>query len=91
MSAPNADFAIIQRQHCGPFETSTRCAKHQPECDCGKPSEIIYKDNVRDSDTWFYRECEDCLRHLCETCGDREPDSLCDDCANERVRNAEEG
>ena len=46
-------------------------AKYQPLCDaeaCSEPAAIDWKDDPRNSDTWFYSECcqADCENNLCE-------------------------
>lgn len=54
-----------------------RCAKHQPRCsvvDCGAPAKVDWKDDPRDSDTWFFVECEYCEAVFCETHVDENPE-----------------
>jgi hypothetical protein len=48
---------------------ATRRAKHQPLCgevDCTEPAEVEWKDDHRNSDTWFYKDCEVCEQYYCE-------------------------
>ena len=62
---------LATNDYTGPFEQQTRCAKHQPVCnECDKPAEILWKDNLDQSDTWFYQQCIKCDSHLCHDCYD---------------------
>ena len=78
------DFLVSHEQHCGPFDHTKKQAKHQPICesgDCDAPAEIIWKDDPRNSDTWFYRRCDVCDEFLCPDCHDEGEDAtLCIAC-----------
>lgn len=60
----------LPNPHTGPFEKTTRCAKYQVMCnDCGEfAAKIIWKDDLRDSNTWFFETCESCDQAYCEDC-----------------------
>lgn len=84
------DHIMLERRlglpnaHTGPFEKTTRCAKHQVMCyDCGEfAAGIIWKDDVRNSDTWFYLTCDRCDAELCADCIDTndDGDAICYTC-----------
>lgn len=60
----------LPNPHTGPFEKTAQCAKHQVMCDdCGEfAAKIIWKDSVRDSNTWFFENCDTCDHDFCEDC-----------------------
>ena len=43
--------------------------KYQPECSvegCTDGAQIEWKDDRRNSDTWFYSDCDTCWFYFCE-------------------------
>jgi len=73
----------LPNAHTGPFPKTTTTAKHQPICsDCGNyAASISWKDNVRNSNTWFFAECSICEQAFCEDCIDVTEDPvLCLNC-----------
>ena len=85
----SATVTTERMKYCGPFDPTARQAKHQPDCDgCGDPSEIIWKDDLRNSDTWFYQKCKTCGGYVCGGCYDELPDGTpeCHRCYSYTVR-----
>ena len=81
LAALEADTARQHQDVCGPFDRTKKQAKHQPSCDCGAPAEIIWKDDLRNSDTWFYQQCVDCDADVCPDCYATDNDEpVCDTC-----------
>ena len=62
----------LPNAHTGPFEKSKQCAKYQVMCsDCGEfAAKISWKDDVRNSNTWFFATCDVCDGEFCEDCID---------------------
>jgi len=60
----------IPNDYTGPFPQTTTCAKYQNMCyDCGEfAAQIIWKDDLRNSDTWLFAQCDTCLSEFCEDC-----------------------
>jgi len=80
----------IPNPHTGPFEKTTKCAKHQNMCnDCGEfAAMIIWKDDLRNSDTWFFANCDDCDHDYCEDCIEDNDDgtATCHTCFEAKIR-----
>jgi len=74
----------LPNAHTGPFPKTKACAKHQSMCcGCGKyATQIVWKDDLRDSNTWFFAECSTCLSEFCEDCITDNGDgtATCDSC-----------
>ena len=52
---------------------------------CSRKLQPILKVDPRDRDTWFYRECDLCLRPVCEKHSTEENGRIvCDRCSRER-------
>ncbi len=78
----------LPNAHTGPFPKTKRCAKHQLMCgDCGEyAAKISWKDDVRDSNTWFFAECDVCENVFCEDCIDEGDErSTCYTCIESEV------
>lgn len=84
-------FMTLDNPWRGPFEQTETCAKHQPRCECGKPAGIIWKDDTRNSDTWFFSECASCEDPLCHDCQTQndEDETVCITCLSEECRKEE--
>jgi hypothetical protein len=49
---------------------------------CDRKLQPIWKVDLRDRDTWLYRECDECLRPVCEehSRADEDGHVVCDEC-----------
>lgn len=77
--------------HTGPFPKTTTHAKHQSMCgDCGEfAAQIIWKDLLHNSDTWFFASCDVCETELCADCvmvdDEEEGTNICQCCFEQRL------
>ena len=62
----------------------------RPDCSddvCEEKADVDWKDDHRDPETWFYRECDFCGEYFCAECAEREEHedgcvTTCNTCAS---------